>query len=119
MAAISLTHCLRTNSSSIKEQRNIALPPISIPFSSQNTKPNNQTKAKEKENKLPPPPPPPPPQWFLDSVWKLGKELKENLSPKQKGDWKDLMLMSLSFAVYVYMSQQIVCTYCAWMSMLK
>ncbi|PQQ17153.1 hypothetical protein Pyn_27874 [Prunus yedoensis var. nudiflora] len=48
---------------------------------------------------------------------KLGKNLKENLSPKQKGDWKDLMLMSLSFAVYVYISQRIVCAYCAWMSM--
>lgn len=48
---------------------------------------------------------------------KLGKNLKENLSPKQKGDWKDLMLMSLSFAVYVYISQKIVCAYCAWTSM--
>ncbi|PON74226.1 hypothetical protein PanWU01x14_050580 [Parasponia andersonii] len=48
---------------------------------------------------------------------KLGKSLRENLSPKQKGDWKDLMLMSLSFAVYVYISQRIVCAYLAWMSM--
>ncbi|KAM1812060.1 hypothetical protein ACFX12_028625 [Malus domestica] len=48
---------------------------------------------------------------------KLGKNLKENLSPKQKGDWKDVMLMSLSFAVYVYISQRIVCAYCAWTSM--
>ena len=50
---------------------------------------------------------------------KFGKVLKENLSPKQKGDWKDVMLMSLSFAVYVYISQKIVCAYCAWMHMPK
>ncbi|GLU00292.1 hypothetical protein SLE2022_176700 [Rubroshorea leprosula] len=55
----------------------------------------------------------------LASVGKIGSGLKENMSPKQKGDWKDLMLMSLSFAVYVYMSQKIVCAYLAWMSMLK
>ncbi|OMO69756.1 hypothetical protein CCACVL1_19295 [Corchorus capsularis] len=55
----------------------------------------------------------------LDGAEKLGRGLKENMRPKQKekGDWKDLMLMSLSFAVYVYMSQQIVCAYFAWMSM--
>ncbi|CAA6659146.1 unnamed protein product [Spirodela intermedia] len=34
-------------------------------------------------------------------------------SPKQKGDWKDVLLMSLSFAVYVYISQKLVCAYCA------
>nr|XP_011464806.1 PREDICTED: uncharacterized protein LOC105351610 [Fragaria vesca subsp. vesca] len=54
---------------------------------------------------------------FLADLEKLGKNLKENLSPKQKGDWKDLMLMSLSFAVYVYISQKLVCAYCAWTSM--
>ncbi|XP_059649124.1 uncharacterized protein LOC132295065 [Cornus florida] len=52
-------------------------------------------------------------------VEKLGNALKENLSPKQKGDWKDLVLMSLSFAVYIYISQKIVCAYCAWTSLLK
>ncbi|XAR63456.1 hypothetical protein NMG60_11023395 [Bertholletia excelsa] len=56
---------------------------------------------------------------FLVSVRKLGKRVKESLSPKQKGDWKDLVLMSLSFAVYVYISQKIVCAYCAWMSIPK
>ncbi|KAK4573675.1 hypothetical protein RGQ29_031572 [Quercus rubra] len=30
--------------------------------------------------------------------------LQENLSPKQKGDWNDVMLMSLSFSIYVYIS---------------
>ncbi|KAM5574870.1 hypothetical protein ABKV19_014027 [Rosa sericea] len=54
---------------------------------------------------------------FLADFENLGKNLKENLSPKQKGDWKDLMLMSLSFAVYVYISQKLVCAYCAWTSM--
>lgn len=55
----------------------------------------------------------------LGSVQKLGIGLKEKMSPQRKGDWKDVMLMSLSFAVYVYMSQKLVCAYCAWMSMLK
>ncbi|KAF5822372.1 hypothetical protein HanRHA438_Chr01g0026141 [Helianthus annuus] len=48
-------------------------------------------------------------------VKKLGRGFKESLSPKRKGDWKDLVLMSLSFAIYVYISQKIVCAYCAWM----
>nr|XP_004506316.1 uncharacterized protein LOC101488893 [Cicer arietinum] len=39
-----------------------------------------------------------------------------NLNPQQKGDWKDLFLMSISFAVYVYISQKLVCAYCAWVS---
>ncbi|CAK7330889.1 unnamed protein product [Dovyalis caffra] len=56
---------------------------------------------------------------LFGSIEKFGKGLKDDLSPKQKGDWKDVMLMSLSFAVYVYISQKIVCAYCAWMSMLK
>ncbi|KAJ8486505.1 hypothetical protein OPV22_018990 [Ensete ventricosum] len=50
---------------------------------------------------------------------KLGRGLKESLSPKQKGDWKDVALMSFSFAVYVYISQKLVCAYCAWMSMVN
>ncbi|KAK2991749.1 hypothetical protein RJ640_015483 [Escallonia rubra] len=52
-------------------------------------------------------------------IEKLGKGLRDSLSPKRKGDWKDLVLMSLSFAVYVYISQKIVCAYCVWTSMLK
>nr|DAD29701.1 TPA_asm: hypothetical protein HUJ06_031169 [Nelumbo nucifera] len=52
-------------------------------------------------------------------IERLGRGLKDNLSPKQKGDWKDVTLMSFSFAVYIYISQKIVCAYCAWMSMLK
>ncbi|KAK9061833.1 hypothetical protein SSX86_019017 [Deinandra increscens subsp. villosa] len=52
-------------------------------------------------------------------VKKLGRGLKESLSPKRKGDWKDLVLMSISFAIYVYISQRIVCAYCAWMSVFK
>ncbi|KAG8391229.1 hypothetical protein BUALT_Bualt01G0166100 [Buddleja alternifolia] len=55
----------------------------------------------------------------LQQFIEVGKGLKNTLSPKQKGDWKDIALMSLSFAVYVYMSQKIVCAYCAWMSMLR
>lgn len=54
---------------------------------------------------------------LMGGVEKLGEVLQDNLSPKQKGDWKDVTLISLSFAVYLYMSQKIVCAYCAWMSM--
>ncbi|GMH04409.1 hypothetical protein Nepgr_006248 [Nepenthes gracilis] len=116
MAAIYLSHCFHSKNSSIKEHSSIILPAVFIPFSCQNRRSNNRTnsnpeKDKAKGNKLRPP--------LFDGVLKLGKELKESLSPKRKGDWKDLMLMSLSFAVYIYMSQQIVCAYCAWMSMLK
>lgn len=57
-------------------------------------------------------------QKILQSVQKMGKGMKDSMSPKQKGDWKDLTLMSLSFAVYVYISQKLVCAYCAWMSIL-
>ncbi|KAM7264847.1 hypothetical protein ACFE04_002530 [Oxalis oulophora] len=53
----------------------------------------------------------------FEGVEKFRKGLKKNLSPKQKGDWKDVMLMSLSFAVYVYISQAIVSSYILWNSM--
>ncbi|XP_030445033.1 uncharacterized protein LOC115667587 [Syzygium oleosum] len=56
---------------------------------------------------------------ILDGFEKIGKGLKHNLSPQRKGDWKDIALMSLSFAVYVYISQKIVRAYCAWVSMPK
>ncbi|KAJ4711600.1 putative RNA/RNP complex-1-interacting phosphatase [Melia azedarach] len=56
---------------------------------------------------------------LFTGVEKFGKGLKKNLSPQQKGDWKDLVLMSLSFAVYVYISEMIVCAYFSWMSMPK
>lgn len=56
---------------------------------------------------------------LMESVDKLGRGIKESLSPKQKGDWKDLLLMSLSFAIYIYISQKIVCAYCAWTSVFK
>ncbi|XP_054814089.1 uncharacterized protein LOC129314632 [Prosopis cineraria] len=56
---------------------------------------------------------------LLNSFENLGKRVKQNLSPQQKGDWKDLLLMSLSFAVYVYISQKLVCAYCAWTSIPK
>lgn len=55
---------------------------------------------------------------IFGSAEKFGGRLKDTMSPKQKGDWKDVVLMSLAFAVYVYISQQIVCAYCAWTSML-
>ncbi|ESQ45302.1 hypothetical protein EUTSA_v10010836mg [Eutrema salsugineum] len=47
---------------------------------------------------------------LISDAEKFGK----NLKPEKKGDMKDLMLMSLSFAVYVYISQLMVCAYFAW-----
>ncbi|GLJ21713.1 hypothetical protein SUGI_0404650 [Cryptomeria japonica] len=46
-------------------------------------------------------------------------DLRKFAAPRKKGDIRDVMLMSISFAVYVYISQKIVCAYCAWHSMLK
>uniref|UniRef100_A0A7N0VIZ7 Uncharacterized protein n=1 Tax=Kalanchoe fedtschenkoi TaxID=63787 RepID=A0A7N0VIZ7_KALFE len=69
------------------------------------------TKRSKKELKLLPAP-------VLTELEKLGKELGDFVSPKQKGDWKDVVLMSLSFAVLVYISQRIVCAYCAWKSLI-
>lgn len=48
---------------------------------------------------------------MISEAGKIGKNLKPE---KKKGDVKDLMLMSLSFAVYVYISQLLVCAYFAW-----
>jgi hypothetical protein len=56
---------------------------------------------------------------LYNDVVKAGMAARESLSPKQKGDWKDVTLMSFSFAVYVYISQKLVCTYCAWLSMIN
>jgi hypothetical protein len=56
---------------------------------------------------------------LYNDVVKAGMAARENLSPKQKGDWKDVTLMSFSFAVYVHISQKLVCTYCAWLSMIN
>ncbi|KAL9675387.1 hypothetical protein QQ045_003589 [Rhodiola kirilowii] len=67
------------------------------------------TRRSKKERKLLP-------EQILMELEKLGKGLGDGMSPKQKGDWKDVMLMSLSFAVLVYISQRIVCAYCTWKS---
>jgi len=45
--------------------------------------------------------------------------LRKRVAPQCKGDILDVMLMSISFVVYVYISQKIVCAYCMWQSMLK
>ncbi|KAL0464442.1 UNVERIFIED_CONTAM: hypothetical protein Slati_0331800 [Sesamum latifolium] len=51
-------------------------------------------------------------QRSFGGVEKLGKGIKDNLSPERKGDWKDLALMSLSFAVYVYVTEDCLCLLC-------
>ncbi|CAJ1934201.1 unnamed protein product [Sphenostylis stenocarpa] len=56
---------------------------------------------------------------MLNGIEETGKRVKQNLSPQQKGDWKDLLLMSISFAVYVYISQMLVCAYFAWTTVPK
>ncbi|EOX96654.1 RNA/RNP complex-1-interacting phosphatase, putative [Theobroma cacao] len=117
-AALSVHHSFYYKNSSAQElksrSRTRNCPRILIVLSCQNNEPieRSTTKAKKgKDEKR---------QLFalvFTGVQKFGRGLKENMSPQQKGDWKDVMLMSLSFAVYVYMSQKIVCAYVAWMSM--
>ncbi|KAH7527864.1 hypothetical protein FEM48_Zijuj05G0011800 [Ziziphus jujuba var. spinosa] len=108
-AALSLGYCFHSKNRPISEFKNRCRPKNLILLSCQSREPTEEgtKKQKEKQTSLP----------FFVGFGKLGKCVKENLSPQKKGDWKDLTLMSLSFAVYVYISQKIVCAYFAWMSM--
>ncbi|KAL0924755.1 hypothetical protein M5K25_005611 [Dendrobium thyrsiflorum] len=85
-----------------------------LPCRSHLSPPPGSKERKEKESRR---------RWTPAQIYsraeKLGKELKETMSPKQKGDWKDVALMSFSFAVYIYISQRIVCAYCAWISTIE
>ncbi|GAV86069.1 hypothetical protein CFOL_v3_29502 [Cephalotus follicularis] len=107
MATLSVGHSFHTNRSPIQEVKSKSCPRI-VSLLSCSSKPKKEKK--ENMQLL---------SHLFVGVKKYGEGLKENLSPQQKGDWKDLMLMCLSFAVFVYMSQKIVCAYCAWMSMPK
>ncbi|XVF22933.1 hypothetical protein REPUB_Repub12eG0213500 [Reevesia pubescens] len=118
MAALSVNHSFNYKNSSAQELKNRRrnCPRVLVVLSCQNNEPIRKSapttkKAKEENRQLF--------SQVFAGVQKFGRGLKENMSPKRKGDWKDLMLMSLSFAVYVYMSQKIVCAYFAWMSMPK
>ncbi|KAL3357401.1 hypothetical protein AABB24_017888 [Solanum stoloniferum] len=117
MASISLSHSFngRKTASVIQECHTQRVSPRSfsmLVISCQNSEPSDHksTKTEKQINKGVFP-------QLIFGVGKFGKGLKDNLSPKQKGDWKDLTLMSLSFAVYVYISQKLVCAYCAWTSL--
>ncbi|XP_052193652.1 uncharacterized protein LOC127802045 [Diospyros lotus] len=117
MAALFLGHSCQSRNCSGQALQSKNCPRILITVSCQSRIPIDrpgsevkERKEKEKKQFLPE---------LVVSVENFGKRLKDSLSPKQKGDWKDLVLMSLSFAVYVYISQKIVCAYCAWTSMLK
>ncbi|XVE76741.1 hypothetical protein DITRI_Ditri13aG0005700 [Diplodiscus trichospermus] len=115
MAALSVNHPFYYKNSSVQElkskRRNF--PRCLVVLSCQNNEPTEKSKStttkKEQKEK----------RQIFAGLQKFGRGLKETMSPQQKGDWKDLMLMSFSFAVYVYMSQKIVCAYFAWMSMPK
>ncbi|ERN00858.1 hypothetical protein AMTRI_Chr03g140000 [Amborella trichopoda] len=50
---------------------------------------------------------------------KVVAEMQRWVRPRRKGDLRDVLLMSLSFALYVYISQRIVGAYCAWMAILN
>ncbi|EEF44614.1 uncharacterized protein LOC8259310 [Ricinus communis] len=117
MAALSLSHFLHNKNSSVQLLKTRSNPRIIVHLSCQRDEPIDSSSPKVKEEMK---------QekqvmvrQLFVSAEKFAKGVKDNLSPKQKGDWKDVVLMSLSFAVYVYISQQIVCAYCAWTSMLK
>ncbi|KAJ4833338.1 hypothetical protein Tsubulata_000561 [Turnera subulata] len=118
MATLTLAHCLHNSSCSFQELKTRNCQRILVVVSCQrgqpaedyNPTPKSKSEIKQDKRLF---------RQLLGRVDKFGKGLRNNLSPRQKGDWKDVVLMSLSFAVYVYISQQIVCAYCAWMSMLK
>ncbi|KAB1209650.1 hypothetical protein CJ030_MR6G017560 [Morella rubra] len=111
MAALSVGHSLYRKHSKIQGPRKSSSPKALILLCCRNDKPTDASKPRTtKESKGESPPL----QRISVGFEKFGKVLKENLSPQRKGDWKDVMLMSLSFAVYVYISQRIVCAYCAW-----
>nr|XP_027102913.1 uncharacterized protein LOC113724187 [Coffea arabica] len=116
MAALFIGHYFHSKSGLIQQLQPKNDPRIPISVSCQNRESidpiSSDEKQEKKEKKIVFP------QLCL-SLQKLGKGLRDNLSPKQKGDWKDLTLMSLSFAVYVYISQKLVCAYCAWVSMVQ
>lgn len=114
MAALSIGHSFHTRHGVVLHNKPTSRTKVSV--SCESRKPvgessdNKKKKEKEEEGK----------PWVVGlfgDVEKFGRGLKNCLSPKRKGDWKDLMLMSFSFAVYVYISQKLVCAYCAWMSM--
>ncbi|XP_050209535.1 uncharacterized protein LOC126660215 [Mercurialis annua] len=116
MAALSLTHnFIHNNKSSTQGLKTRNYTKVVAQLSCQGDQPidNSTPKVKKELKKVMMV------RQVLSSLEKLGKGVKDSLSPKQKGDWKDVVLMSLSFAVYVYISQQIVCAYCAWNSMFK
>ena len=55
----------------------------------------------------------------LEKIWmqrlsldKAMDEIVGFMAPREKGDIRDVILMSLSFAVFVYISQRLVCAYC-------
>ncbi|PSS24458.1 Glycerol-3-phosphate acyltransferase [Actinidia chinensis var. chinensis] len=115
MATLSIGHSFQGKTCSTHKQKSKKCSRILISIYCQSRVPidlsrSETKKEKEKKDLLPK---------LFHSVEEFGDRLKDNLSPKQKGDWKDLTLMSLSFSVYVYISQKIVCAYCVWMSMLK
>lgn len=119
MAALSFGHSFLTKKTSNhhSELKSKNCPRLVVLLACQSPEPvdTSSTKAEkeEKRNSM---------QLFsqlFSGAEKFGKSLKENLSPQHKGDWKDVVLMSLSFAVYVYISQMFVCAYFAWMAMPK
>lgn len=117
MAALSVPHSLYSKIRATHQlgNRNSPRTTLGVALCSQNHVPGDPGKLSKKKDKGRQPPP----AGILGSLEKLGKGLRNSLSPQRKGDWKDLTLMSLSFAVYVYISQRIVCAYYAWMSMPK
>lgn len=107
MAALSIGHLCPIQDHQLNAIKNSR---IFISACSQNRDPSNAKTKKGSAEKN---------KGIVQHMEKLGGVMMDNLSPKQKGDWKDITLMSLSFAVYIYMSQKIVCAYCAWMSILR
>lgn len=116
MAALSIKHSFHSKKSTIPHIKPSSKNQFSVSCQIREPIGSSDVKIKKKKTDKEERP------WVLGvygEVEKAGRRLKDSLSPKKKGDWQDLMLMSLSFAVYVYISQKLVCAYCAWMSMVK
>lgn len=52
-------------------------------------------------------------QLLMQKLEQASDDMVGFMAPREKGDIRDVILMSFSFAVLVYISQRLVCLYCA------
>ncbi|KAJ8899218.1 hypothetical protein K2173_012394 [Erythroxylum novogranatense] len=118
MAALSIANSFHKTNVSIQVVRTRNCHRVQTVMACQRGEPTIDTSGPKAKKELRPENQPPSRQLF-STVEEFGKELKDKLSPKRKGDLMDVGLAALAFAIYVYMSQQIVCAYCVWIATFK